>query len=189
MNTYPTQLVIFGASGDLTARKLIPALASLAAKGMPPEGFEVVGVARRPQTDDAFRAELRAAMPAELQDAFERLAPRIHYVAGDVQSAADLHRLHTRLTALPGGDAAGRLYYLSLKPALFAAAVANLDAAGLLPRQQPNETPFRRVVVEKPFGHDLASAQALNAELHRHLSEEQGFRIDHDLGKETVQHL
>jgi glucose-6-phosphate 1-dehydrogenase len=189
MNTYPTQLVIFGASGDLTARKLIPALASLAAKGLPPEGFEVVGVARRPQTDEAFRAELRAAMPAELRDGFERLAPRIHYEAGDVQSPADLARLRARLTALPGGDAAGRLYYLSLKPALFATAVANLDAAGLLPRQQPSEQPFRRVVVEKPFGHDLASAQALNAELHRHLSEEQVFRIDHYLGKETVQNL
>ena len=194
MDKLPIQIVIFGASGDLTARKLVPALASLAAKGLPAEGFNVIGVARRPLSDDDFRRELHAATPPELVDAFELLAPRIFYVAGDVQSADDLGRLAARLATLPGGNDAGRLYYLSLKPALFSTAVASLNAAGLLPRQQEalpqqHAEPFRRVVVEKPFGHDLPSAQALNADLHRHLSEFQIFRIDHYLGKETVQNL
>ena len=194
MDTQPIQIVIFGASGDLTARKLVPALASLAAKGLPAEGFNVIGVARKPLSDDAFRSELRSATPPELADAFEALAPRIFYVAGDVQSADDLGRLAARLSGLPGGDDTGRLYYLSLKPALFATAVASLSAAGLLPRQQErlpqqHDEPFRRVVVEKPFGHDLPSAQALNADLHQRLSEFQIFRIDHYLGKETVQNL
>ncbi|MCB9612652.1 MAG: glucose-6-phosphate dehydrogenase [Sandaracinus sp.] len=186
----PTQVVIFGASGDLTSRKLIPALASLVGKGLPPEGLRVIGVSRRPKTDEAWRQELREAIPKELADAFEKLAPHLGYEAGDVQSDDDLARLKARLDALPGGESTGRLFYLSLKPELFAPAVARLCTAGLLPRQREDEREaWRRVVVEKPFGHDLRSAQQLNAELHAHLREFQIFRIDHYLGKETVQNL
>ena len=186
----PTQLVIFGASGDLTARKLIPALASLVAKGLPPEGLEVVGVSRRPKSDEEFRSELRAQMPESLLEGFDRLAPHLGYQAGDVQSDDDLAALKARLDALPGGESTGRLFYLSLKPELFATAVARLCDSGLLPRQREDEqTAWRRVVVEKPFGHDLSSAQKLNAELHAYLREFQIFRIDHYLGKETVQNL
>ncbi|MEZ4248907.1 MAG: glucose-6-phosphate dehydrogenase, partial [Polyangiales bacterium] len=129
----PTQVVIFGASGDLTSRKLIPALASLVGKGLPPEGLRVVGVSRRPKTDEAWRQELREAIPKELTDAFEKLAPHLGYEAGDVQSDDDLARLKARLDALPGGESTGRLFYLSLKPELFAPAVARLCTAGLLP--------------------------------------------------------
>jgi len=189
MTTVPAQVVIFGASGDLTSRKLIPALASLAKKGRPKEGFSVLGVARRPKTDAQWRSELREAMPPELLEAFEVLAPRIHYLQGDVSDAADAKRLAEHLDAQPEGAAAGRLYYLSLKPELFAQAVRNLHAAGLVHMREDERSAWRRVIVEKPFGHDLASARALNADLHECLREFQIYRIDHYLGKETVQNL
>ena len=189
MTTAPSQVVIFGASGDLTSRKLIPALASLAKKQRPPEGFSVLGVARRPKTDEQWRAELRGVMPPELLEAFDILAPRIHYLQGDVVDAADTQRLAERLDALLGGSAAGRLYYLSLKPDLFAQAVRNLHAAGLVHMREDEKVAWRRVIVEKPFGHDRASACELNADLHECLREFQIYRIDHYLGKETVQNL
>ncbi len=189
MTTAPAQVVIFGASGDLTSRKLIPALASLAQKGRPKEGFTVLGVARRPKTDEQWRAELREAMPPELLEAFDLLAPRIFYLQGDVGDAEDTKRLAERLDAQLGGADAGRLYYLSLKPELFARAVRNLHAAGLVSMRADEKVAWRRVIVEKPFGHDLASARALNSDLHECLHEFQIYRIDHYLGKETVQNL
>ncbi len=189
MTIVPSQVVIFGASGDLTARKLIPALASLAKKERPREGFSVLGVARRAKSDAQWRDELRAVMPPELLGAFDELAPRIHYLQGDVGDEADTRRLAERLDAMAGGSAAGRLYYLSLKPELFAQAVRNLHAAGLVHMREDEQVAWRRVIVEKPFGHDLASARALNADLHECLRESQIYRIDHYLGKETVQNL
>ena len=184
----PAQVVIFGASGDLTLNKLMPALASLAGKDRPSGGFSVIGVSRSPKTDEDYRREVAERMPAELKDAFTRLAPRLFYAQADVESAADVARLAARLDELPAGRVAGRLYYLSLKPDLFAAATAALKQAGLL-EQAEGGAPFRRVIVEKPFGRDLASAQALNHALHDSLREDQLFRIDHYLGKETVQNL
>jgi len=183
-----SQIVIFGASGDLTARKLIPALASLAHKKSPAAGFTVVGCARRPKTDASWAAELRALMPAELKDAFESLVPRLHYQACDVGNPADLKNLAAKLDALPGGAAAGRLFYLSLKPELFAESARQLSAAGMLEAAR-GAAAWRRLVIEKPFGRDLASGTKLNVELHEHLREDQIFRIDHYLGKETVQNL
>ena len=186
----PTHVVIFGASGDLTQRKLIPALASLAAKGLLPEETEVVGVARREKSDDAFRAELRAALAPELRGGFDALAPRLHYHRGDVAVADDVATLKARLDGLPGGAEAGRLHYLSLAPRLFAPAVEALCTGQLLDRTAPRDGgAFRRVVVEKPFGTDLQSARALNDALTQHVREDQLFRIDHYLGKETVQNL
>ncbi len=184
----PAQVVIFGASGDLTLHKLMPALASLTGKDRPRGGFSVVGVSRSPRTDEAYRAELGEKMPDDLKEAFAKLAPRVFYCQGDVEQPDDLARLSKRLDELPGGDKAGRLFYLSLKPDLFAPAAAALKAAGLL-EQSEGGAPFRRVIVEKPFGHDLESAQALNRALHASLREDQIFRIDHYLGKETVQNL
>jgi glucose-6-phosphate 1-dehydrogenase len=184
----PTQILIFGASGDLTSRKLIPALLALARKGLPAEGFEVVGVARHRWSDDAFRAHLLASLdPAEAQS-FGLLAPRLHYVPGDVSRPEDLAALDARLAALPSasGPSPRRLFYLSLKPDLFLPAVENLMAASLLRRSEEGRG---RVIVEKPFGHDLASAHAINDRLHELLSERQIYRIDHYLGKETVQNL
>lgn len=181
---HPCQVVILGASGDLTVRKLMPAITSLAARGRPKEGLSVVGVSRRPKTDDQFRAEVRESLPPELCGAFDALAPRVSYLSGDVGSAEQLAGLAVRLRALPGGDDAGRLFYLALKPELFAPTVEGLARAGLL--EGPG---FRRVVIEKPFGRDLASARHLNEALHRLLREDQIYRIDHYLGKDTVQNL
>jgi glucose-6-phosphate 1-dehydrogenase len=184
----PSQVVIFGASGDLTARKLIPALASLAQKKKPEAGVSVIGCARRPKSDDSFREELRREMPDGLKAAFDVLAPQLFYEACDVGNAEDLKRLSTRLDGLPGGAQAGRLFYLSLKPELFAEAVQRLGAAGMV-RAERESPAFRRVIVEKPFGHDLASGALLNELLHKPLREDQLYRIDHYRGKETVQNL
>ncbi len=181
------QIVIFGASGDLALHKLVPALTSLAGKDRPPGGFSVVGVARSEKSDDAFREELGAAMPEELRAAFAKLAPRVTYVRGDVQRPEDLARLKQHLDGLPGGAGAGRLYYLSLRPDLFAVAAAALKDAGLI--DVGAREPFRRVIIEKPFGHDLGSGRELNHALHTAMREDQIFRIDHYLGKETVQNL
>ena len=185
----PSQVVIFGASGDLTQRKLVPALASLAKQKKPKEGFSIVGVSRSEKTDESWRKELRETVPDALRGAFDELAPHIHYQPGDVGQTEDVEALKKRLDALPGGDATGRLYYLSLKPSLFAGTVQNLCDGGLLAQREDELDAWRRVVIEKPFGHDLASAQRLNAELHQFLREDQIYRIDHYLGKETVQNL
>jgi glucose-6-phosphate 1-dehydrogenase len=186
--TTPVQIVILGASGDLTARKLIPALASLAAKDRPREGFSVVGVARVPWTDEVFRAELREQLSPDLRAGFDRLAPRLHYVQADVEQERDTAALAAALDALGGGPGAVRLFYLSLKPDLFAPAVASLGRHGLLHRTDGRDARCS-VVVEKPFGRDLASARQLNDALHEWLREDQILRIDHYLGKETVQNL
>ena len=185
MSTGPWQVIIVGASGDLTRRKLIPALSRLAAKEKPTAGFSVLGVARRAKTDEQFRAEMGEAMPEDAREGFEALAPRIFYEAADTQKPEDLERVKARLSSMPGGDAAGKVFYLALKPSLFAPAVEQLASVDLLPGHPRG----RRVIIEKPFGHDLESARSLNASLHRVLREEQLYRIDHYLGKETVQNL
>lgn len=186
--TRPAQIVILGASGDLTLRKIMPALVGAARAGK--GAFAVVGVARSDLDDDAFRARVRAALPDDdARAAFAELAPRVHYQAADVADDASLEALARRLDELAGGEDVGRLFYLALKPDLFSPTVAALAKRGLLPRACAHEGAFRRIVVEKPFGHDLASARRLNEELHALLDEAQIFRIDHYLGKETVQNL
>jgi glucose-6-phosphate 1-dehydrogenase len=187
--SHPTQIVIFGASGDLTRRKLIPALVRLAMEGRPDEGFSVVGVSRRPMSDEVFRAQLEESMPTELRDAFAKIAQQVSYLQGDASSPNTLADLTDRLDALPGGRETGRLFYLSLKPELFQTAVDQLGCAGLLAQRGGETVAWRRVVIEKPFGQDLATALELNRALHQELHEEQIYRIDHYLGKETVQNL
>ncbi|HCF58299.1 MAG TPA: hypothetical protein DFS52_09950 [Myxococcales bacterium] len=182
----PAQIAILGASGDLTARKLIPALSNLAAKGLPPAGFSVVGMARRSKTDETFREELRQHLPLQDLAAFAALAPRIHYVEGDASRPDGLRALERRLDMLPGGREAPRLFYLSLKPELVVPAVASLAPAHLASRHETGEA-WRRVIVEKPFGEDLKTARQVNLALQDFLREDQVYRIDHYLGKETVQ--
>ena len=185
-----TQVVIFGASGDLTRRKLVPALVQLAASEAAAVGeLRVIGVSRSPSSDEAFREALAAELAPDQQLAFDALAARIHYQPGDVTDPGSLAALAARLDELPGGREAGRLFYLSLKPDLFGASARALAAAGLTRLTPGAGAPWRRIVIEKPFGHDLSSARALNAELHDVLREDQIFRIDHYLGKETVQNL
>lgn len=186
--TSPPQVVIFGASGDLTRRKLIPAFARLDADPRLPSGFSILGVSRTELSTEQFRSQLAESLAPELRPAFDRLAPRIFYHTADTSEPKAMEALGERLDTLPGGRAAGRLFYLSLKPQLFAVVAEGLGRAGLLHRWGRGEG-FRRLVVEKPFGNDLRSARALNRDLYRTLQEDQIYRIDHYLGKETVQNL
>lgn len=180
-------IVIFGASGDLTRRKLMPALYSLFRKGRLPAGFKIVGYARSSMTDKAFRTRMQTGI-ADFGDfdteAWETFAPHLHYVSGQYDQADDFAKLGNALEELePAG--AGRLYYLSTPPKLYATIIHCLGAAGLANQDHT----WRRVVIEKPFGHDLPSAQKLNHDIHTVLDENQIYRIDHYLGKETVQNI
>lgn len=176
----PVLLVIAGATGDLTRRKLLPALGALDARGELPRPFVVLGIARDPHPDDsAFRAIAKAALP-------NLDASRIHYQSIGGGTPADFTRIAADIETLERehGLPGNRVFYLALPPQAFAPTIDGLAAAGL------NRGPgFTRVVVEKPFGHDLESARALNALLHRHFDEPQIYRIDHYLGKETVRNL
>lgn len=185
----PAHIVIFGATGDLALRKLIPALVSVSERGQPAAGLELIGVARAQLTDEAYRAQVREALPPELLAAWTALEPRVTYCQGDILQAGDVRRLSEHLDTRPGGREAGRLFYLSLKPALFGEAISRLSQARLLEARESELLPWRRLVIEKPFGSDLQSAVALNQHLHQHLKEAQIYRIDHYLGKETVQNI
>jgi glucose-6-phosphate 1-dehydrogenase len=184
-----TTLVIFGASGDLVRRKLVPALFSLKRKGRLPEGFRLLGFSRTPKTDDTFRAELEGALEEGPDDrrGWAEFAAGIGYQPGDPAKAEDLRILDRRLRSLEA-QAAGkgnRLYYLATPPQVYIDAIRGLGLAGMTDQSQG----WRRVVIEKPFGSDLASARALNEAVHRTLAEDQVYRIDHYLGKETVQNV
>ncbi len=187
--TTPVQLVIFGGGGDLTRRKLLPAMLRLRIAGQPKAAVQIVAVGRREKSDAVFRAELREALEPELASSFDELAPHVHYRSADVGDNASLAWLGTELDALAIRPQAGRLCYLALKPSLFGPAVARLRESGIIRRHDHEDRCYRRVVIEKPFGHDLASANALNEAVQRQLNEHQIFRIDHYLGKETVQNL
>jgi glucose-6-phosphate 1-dehydrogenase len=186
----PTTLVIFGATGDLTRRKLLPAVYHLSRGQRLPARFGVVGVGRTPQDDAAFRAqfsnslrEFTSADPSG-DEVATSLARRLHYVSGDLDDPDLYERVSARLRQIDGAE--GVLYYLAIPPTAYGTVIARLGNAGLAAAPEPG---WRRVIVEKPFGTDLASARALNAVVHRHFAEDQVFRIDHYLGKETVQNL
>ncbi len=189
----PFALIIFGASGDLTRRKLMPALWSLYASRTLPEPFAIVAVARTEMTDEEFRTRSRAAIaefgriqpPSE--HVWERFASSVFYVPGD-PTRADLYpRLERRLREIEtaGGGALNRLFYCSTPPSLYDDIVHHLGESGLA-RPAGGWT---RIVIEKPFGHDFDSAQALNQQMASVFSEDQIYRIDHYLGKETVQNI
>jgi len=187
----PCLFVVFGASGDLTRRKLVPALYNLRAIGLLPGRFAVVGAMRRPLDDGAFRAELREALGAfstRPLDGWDDFAPRVHAVSGDLGDVATYRRLSARLDELheAHGTGGNALFYLATPPEAFAEIACHLGAAGLL-REEAGR--WRRLVIEKPFGRDLESARALNREILSVAREDQVFRIDHYLGKETVQNL
>ena len=191
METYPVQVVIFGASGDLTARKLIPALVDNARRGAFQAPVQVIGVARRPKTSEAWRAELATWLNDDQRAVWGAFAPNVFYCQADVDDPASFDELAADLDELADVHAAtcGRLFYLALAPRLFAQTVERLAHIGMLTSDPLCAESWRRVVVEKPFGTDLATAQRLNVVLGRHLREEQIYRIDHYLGKETVQNL
>jgi glucose-6-phosphate 1-dehydrogenase len=186
-------VVIFGAAGDLTKRKLVPALYNLRTSGLLPREFTIVGVARREMTHEQFREEqardIREFATTSVDEGlWAELREAMFYQGGDLADPA----VYTQLADLLGEIAKRRgtggkvLFYLAIPPNLFGEVVRHLGATGLL-RQEGDS--WRRVVVEKPFGHDLESARTLSAELAGVLREDQIYRIDHYLGKETVQNI
>jgi glucose-6-phosphate 1-dehydrogenase len=190
----PCSIVIFGASGDLTARKLIPALYHLFKDGQMPPAFHIVGAARREKTNDSFRMELREALSQFSRSqpvddaAWQAFARNVSYCQGDLSDPAPYARLARHLSGL--GDESLRrnlLFYLAVSPSQFAGVAERLHTAGLL--SPDGDGGWQRLVVEKPYGHDLASARELTRALNQFAHERQIFRIDHYLGKETVQNL
>ncbi|MDE1170996.1 MAG: glucose-6-phosphate dehydrogenase [Verrucomicrobium sp.] len=190
-----TATVIFGATGDLTHRKIVPAFYHLQKNGQLPEGFTIIGFARRPKTDEEFRKDLKEALDKFSQtkpvdeEAWAKLAPHIYYQQGDLPNPDDYKKLAERIKGLPEAAQYGEncLFYLATAPNFFGVVADNLAKAGLNP--QPGAKHLRRLIVEKPFGTDLESAQKLNTELQRSFPEKSIYRIDHYLGKETVQNL
>ncbi|MFM1872154.1 MAG: hypothetical protein RL398_1576, partial [Planctomycetota bacterium] len=188
----PCAVVIFGATGDLTKRKLVPSLMGLAKDGLLPTGFAVLGFARREWSDEHFRAELRDGVEqfgrSETMASFEKLADRFTYHCASFEDPAGYHALAAKLDAIDRqhGTRGNRIFYLATPPSAYSSILANLAASGLS-REQDGR--FARVIVEKPFGHDFASAVALNDQVRAAFAERQVFRIDHYLGKETVQNI
>ncbi len=184
-------IVIFGASGDLTSRKLIPALYQLHRKGRLPAEVRIVGFARTVYSHDAWRAKLAEEVARAIGqfDAgqWQAFARQLYYLAGDAGQAEDMAALASYLDELEGGPAT-RIYYLATVPQVYARIVSQLGAAGMAGPAEMGRGE-RRLVVEKPFGSDLASARALNAAVHEVFAEPQVYRIDHYLGKETVQNI
>jgi glucose-6-phosphate 1-dehydrogenase len=191
----PCTIVIFGASGDLTARKLIPALYHLFAEKQLPNPVRIVGFARREKSHEEWRAELRAGLEqfsrtkrvdAAVWDAF---ATNLYYCQGEFSEEVAYHKLGDMLSGFGHDQLRHNLvFYLSTSPSQFAEIVEHLSKAKLLRKDEVGGG-WQRVVVEKPFGHDLASAQKLNGDLTRFAHEKQIYRIDHYLGKETVQNI
>ena len=188
----PCSLIIFGASGDLAHRKLLPAVYSLAHEGLLPPLFSVIGVAKAPYTLQAFREEMKAAVnqfaryrPVN-EAVWKALEDRLFYVEGDFNSAETYATLNSFLQkeGLDKGTQGNKLFYLSTAPSQFEAITNQLKEA-----QLSEGNGWQRVVVEKPFGHDLSSARELNSHLGRIFIEDEIFRIDHYLGKETVQNI
>jgi glucose-6-phosphate 1-dehydrogenase len=188
----PCAMVIFGASGDLTRRKLIPALYRLAYGRRLPTGFTVLGISRTPLSDDQFRDRAGQALEQFLGDPplddtlWKAFANTLFYLPGDMQDPETYHRLRARLEEFEhrfetGGNV---LFYLATHPSQYELAAGGIGAAGLA-----RGNGWRRLVIEKPFGFDLASARALNASLQQGFPERDIYRIDHYLGKETVQNI
>ena len=182
-------IVIFGASGDLTSRKLIPALYQLFVKGRLPEASRIVGVSRSDFEHQQWRDALRKTTAEFAGDTFDnaqwaRFSETIFYQPGDITNPADFVALGGFLESIESGEC-GRVYYLSTMPQLYETAITNLGDAGL----SDDSNGFRRVIIEKPFGTDLKTAKALNQSIHSSFREDQIYRIDHYLGKETVQNI
>src|SRR5215471_4206337 len=189
----PCCLIIFGASGDLTHRLLVPALYNLAAEGLLPDAFSIVGVARGERSDEVFRTDLanglrNFAIGTIEENVAHRLLNFVGYVSGDADDATTYQRLEEVLARIERArDTRGnRLFYLATPPSAFAPMGRHLGQTKLA---REEDGAWRRLIIEKPFGTDLASARALNSKLRQLLEEHQIYRIDHYLGKETVQNI
>ena len=191
----PCCLVIFGASGDLTHRLLVPALYNLAAAGLLPQAFGLIGIARTPSSSEAFREDLAKSLPQFAgrpidQKVLKHVLGCVAYVQSDPDDDSTYAKIGQELARIERERATrgNRLFYLATPPAGFAPIGCRLGQSGLAREEGPGG-PWRRVIIEKPFGTDLASADALNKTLLGILKEDQIFRIDHYLGKETVQNI
>ncbi len=191
----PTAAVIFGATGDLTHRKIVPAFYHLAKNNLLPDDFAIIGFARRPKTDEEFRKDLGDALqkfshtkPVD-NAVWEKLAAHIYYFQGELDDPEAYKKLAEKLKTLPESPKIGEnyLFYLATSPEFFGQAAQNLASAGLASNAANGNR--RRLIVEKPFGTDLKSAQELNRTLQGAFAEKDIYRIDHYLGKETVQNL
>lgn len=194
MSSEALTLVIFGASGDLTARKLIPSLYRLDRKGRLPGEMKIVGVARSPFTDDSYRDKMAQAVRDFAKSdwdpaAWARFAPRLAYAQGDAGQVGGLDHLNRWFGAAEAGapNKGRRLYYLSVGPDLYTPIIENLGRLGM--NTEPGPQAWRRLIIEKPFGTNLHTARQLNAKLRDYFREDQTYRIDHYLGKETVQNI
>ena len=184
-----TSIIIFGASGDLSLRKLIPGLFSLYRKGRLPEKFDILGFSSSQMDDETFRTKLRQGVEEFGEGVFRdeewlNFARHLYYQPGSFTSVDDFRLLSARLADIEAG-AANRLFYLATPPRFFSVIVNELGKLGMTTETDA----WRRVVVEKPFGTDAKSARELNRQLHQVLDENQIYRIDHYLGKETVQNI
>jgi glucose-6-phosphate 1-dehydrogenase len=177
----PATLVIFGAMGDLASRLLLPALVNLVRGGLIDDGLTIIGIDHDPAPDEALRARLDRFQDDRNEPAWTGLRGRCRYLAGDFNDPATF----TRLAGQVPDAAANVVFYLATSPTFFGEIIAALAGAGLLAEAGG----FRRVVIEKPFGHDLATAEALNAAILKVADESQIYRIDHFLGKETVRNI
>ncbi|MGI8586583.1 MAG: glucose-6-phosphate dehydrogenase [Chloroflexia bacterium] len=197
----PCTIVLFGATGDLTMRKLLPAFYNLELEGLLPPGFSILAVARKPKTDDEFRKEMLDAVnqfsrsrPVQPQ-VWDTFAQGIFYVQTEFHDLTGFERLKTRLAEVDKerGTAGNHLFYMATPPEAYPLISLNLGKVGLVTREfgrDPDHAgSWSRIVVEKPFGRDLRSARELNRQMHTVFSERQIYRIDHYLGKETVQNL
>ncbi len=188
----PSGMVIFGVTGDLARKKLLPAVYDLASRGLLPAGFTLIGYGRRPWTKQEFEAYIREAVEAgartKIQEhVWERLAEGMHFVEGNFDDEG-FDRLSTMLAEMDAtrGTAGNWAYYLSVPPDYFSDVCHQLERSGMA---RAAEESWRRVIIEKPFGHDQATARELNQVVNAVFPEESVFRIDHYLGKETVQNI
>ena len=189
MSQKVTSLVIFGASGDLTQRKLVPALYNNFRKGRLQDGVRIIGYARRPYDDESFRQRMRAGIEEFSPGTFDpelwqKFSPLIHYFQGNLDVPEDFSKLDEYLKQAERVDAS-RLYYLATPPEFFNPVVKNLGKFHM----HSMESGRCSIVIEKPFGEDKNSASALNDAVHKVFSEQQVFRIDHYLGKDTAQNI
>jgi glucose-6-phosphate 1-dehydrogenase len=183
-------MVILGATGDLARRKLLPSLFHLAGDDLLPDGFAILGVGRQRLSDEQFRNTMRDALASE-GDRWDRFAERLTYLSVDLDGEGDYRNIADRIATIeaPDGEPRGRLFYLALPPSVYDETIQGLSSSGAMPRREPEDPRWVRVIIEKPYGRSEASARELNRMVRRAVAEHQIYRIDHFLGKETVQNL
>ena len=195
----PCTIVILGGAGDLAKRKLLPALYQLQLDGLMPEGVDILGISREEMDDAAYRTMMHDAVKASHEisafdeESWAKMSTRLYYVSGDLSDRRAYDYFENRLSVIESRRAPedrNRMFYLSVPPSVFEPIARALSASGLAPRVwDPATKPWRRVVIEKPFGRSLATARDLNKLALDLFAERQIYRIDHYLGKETVQSI